>query len=82
MRHRKSGVKLVRTLSHRKAMGVNMTNSGGQHQRSKTKGTKAKELRLVSGPCITMSKEDSVANRRLAFSVMRSKSRVRKLFGT
>ena len=73
MRHRKSGVKLGRTGSHRKAMFQNMI---------KTTLPKAKELRRVAEPLITLAKEDSVANRRLAFSRMRSKTMVGKLFGT
>lgn len=82
MRHRKSGVKLGRTGSHRKAMFQNMTNSLFEHELIKTTLPKAKELRRVAEPLITMAKEDSVANRRLAFSRMRSKAMVGKLFGT
>lgn len=82
MRHRKSGVKLGRTGSHRKAMFQNMTNSLFEHEMIKTTLPKAKELRRVAEPLITMAKEDSVANRRLAFSRMRSKAMVGKLFGT
>ncbi|WP_440454979.1 50S ribosomal protein L17 [Psychrobacter sp. ASPA161_9] len=82
MRHRKSGVKLGRTGSHRKAMFQNMTNSLFEHELIKTTLPKAKELRRVAEPLITMAKEDSVANRRLAFSRMRSKTMVGKLFGT
>ena len=82
MRHRKSGVKLGRTGSHRKAMFQNMTNSLFEHELIKTTLPKAKELRRVAEPLITLAKEDSVANRRLAFSRMRSKTMVGKLFGT
>ena len=82
MLHRKSGVKLGRTGSHRKAMFQNMTNSLFEHELIKTTLPKAKELRRVAEPLITMAKEDSVANRRLAFSRMRSKAMVGKLFGT
>ena len=82
MRHRKSGVKLGRTGSHRKAMFQNMTNSLFEHELIKTTLPKAKELRRVAEPLITMAKDDSVANRRLAFSRMRSKAMVGKLFGT
>ena len=82
MRHRKSGVKLGRTGSHRKAMFQTMTNSLFEHELIKTTLPKAKELRRVAEPLITMAKEDSVANRRLAFSRMRSKAMVGKLFGT
>ena len=82
MRHRNSGVKLGRTSSHRKAMFQNMTNSLFEHELIKTTLVKAKELRRVAEPLITLAKEDSVANRRLAFSRMRSKTMVGKLFGT
>lgn len=80
MRHRKSGVKLGRTGSHRKAMFQNMTNSLVEHELIKTTLTKAKELRRVAEPLITLAKEDSVANRRLAFDRTRSKATVGKLF--
>lgn len=80
MRHRKSGVKLGRTSSHRKAMFQNMTNSLFEHELIKTTLPKAKELRRVAEPLITLAKEDSVANRRLAFSRMRNKDMVGKLF--
>ena len=82
MRHRKSGVKLGCTGSHRKAMFQNMTNSLFVHELIKTTLPKAKELRRVAEPLITMAKEDIVANRRLAFSRLRSKAMVGKLFGT
>src|SRR5699024_8366557 len=75
-------VKLGRTGSHRKAMFQNMTNSLFEHELIKTTLPKAKELRRVAEPLITLAKEDSVANRRLAFSRMRSKTMVGKLFGT
>lgn len=80
MRHRNSGVKLGRTSSHRKAMFQNMTNSLFEHELIKTTLVKAKELRCVAEPLITLSKEDSVANRRLAFSRTRNKEIVGKLF--
>lgn len=80
MRHRKSGQKLGRTSSHRKAMFQNMTNSLFEHELIKTTLPKAKELRRVAEPLITLAKEDSVANRRLAFSRMRNKNVVAKLF--
>ena len=73
MRHRNSGVKLGRTSSHRKAMFQNMTNSLFEHELIKTTLVKAKELRRVAEPLITLAKEDSVANRRLAFNRTRSK---------
>ena len=80
MRHRKSGVKLGRTGSHRKAMFQNMTNSLFEHELIKTTLPKAKELRRVAEPLITMAKEDSVANRRLAFARTGDKEVVGKLF--
>ena len=80
MRHRKSGRKLNKTSSHRKAMFQNMTNSLFEHELIKTTLPKAKELRRVAEPSSTLAKEDSVANRRLAFSRLRSKESVGKLF--
>lgn len=81
MRHRYSGRKLNRTSSHRKAMFRNLTNSLVEHEVIKTTVPKAKELRRFAEPLITLSKQDSVANRRLAFSRLRDKSVVGKLFG-
>ena len=80
MRHRKSGRHLNRTSSHRQAMFRNMAVSLIEHEVIKTTVPKAKELRRVAEPLITLAKEDSVANRRLAFSRTRSKSAVGKLF--
>lgn len=80
MRHRKSGRKLNRNSSHRKAMFKNMTASLVEHEVIKTTLPKAKELRRVAEPMITLAKEDSVANRRLAFDRLRSKAAVGKLF--
>lgn len=80
MRHRKSGRQLNRNSSHRKAMFSNMTNSLLEHGIIKTTLPKAKELRRIAEPLITMAKTDSVANRRLAFSRLRDKSTVGKLF--
>ena len=80
MRHRKSGRQLNRNSSHRKAMFSNMAASLIESEVIKTTLPKAKELRRVVEPLITLAKEDSVANRRLAFSRMRSKSAVGKLF--
>ena len=80
MRHLKSGRKLSRTSSHRKAMFSNMTASLIEHEVIKTTLPKAKELRRVAEPLITLAKNDSVANRRLAFSRLRSDSAVGKLF--
>jgi large subunit ribosomal protein L17 len=80
MRHRKSGRQLNRNSSHRKAMFRNMTVSLLEHELIKTTVPKAKELRRFAEPLITLAKEDSVANRRLAFSRTRSDAAVGKLF--
>ena len=80
MRHRKSGRKLNRNSSHRKAMFKNMTSSLVEHEMIRTTLPKAKELRRVAEPLITLAKEDSVANRRLAFDRLRNKAAVGKLF--
>ena len=80
MRHRKSGRHLNRTSSHRKAMFANMATSLIEHEIIKTTVPKAKELRRVAEPLITLAKTDTVANRRLAFSRLRSKAAVGKLF--
>ena len=80
MRHRKSGKKLNRNSSHRQAMFRNMTVSLIEHEVIKTTVVKAKELRRFAEPLITLSKEDTVANRRLAFDRTRSKAAVGKLF--
>lgn len=80
MRHRKSGRHFNRTSSHRQAMFKNMAVSLFEHEIIKTTLPKAKELRRVAEPLITLAKEDSVANRRLAFSRTRSKAAVGKLF--
>ena len=80
MRHRKSGRKLGRNSSHRKAMFRNMAASLFRHETIKTTVPKAKELRRVAEPLITLAKEDGVANRRLAFSRLRDKEMVGKLF--
>jgi len=80
MRHRKSGRKLNRNSSHRKAMFKNMTVSLVEHELIKTTLPKAKELRRIAEPLITLSKEDSVANRRLAHSRLGSDAAVGKLF--
>jgi large subunit ribosomal protein L17 len=80
MRHRHSGRQLNRNSSHRKAMFKNMANSLIDHELIKTTLPKAKELRKVIEPLITLSKVDSVANRRLAFSRLRDDSSVGKLF--
>ncbi|UCB53906.1 MAG: 50S ribosomal protein L17 [Thiotrichales bacterium] len=80
MRHRKSGRHLNRNSSHRKAMFSNMANSLFEHEIIKTTLPKAKELRRVAEPLITMAKEDSVAKRRLAFARLGDKASVGKLF--
>ena len=80
MRHQKSGRKLNRNSSHRKAMFRNMANSLIEHEIIKTTVPKAKELRRVAEPLITLAKKDSVANRRLAFDRLRDKASVGKLF--
>lgn len=80
MRHRKSGRKLNRNSSHRKAMFRNMAVSLMKHEIIKTTLPKAKELRRVAEPLITMAKTDSVAKRRLAFSRLRDRDIVSKLF--
>jgi large subunit ribosomal protein L17 len=82
MRHRHSGRKFNRNSSHRKAMFKNMAASLIQHELIKTTVAKAKELRSVIEPMITAAKEDSVAARRLAFSRLRDKVAVGKLFTT
>ena len=80
MRHRKSGRQLNRNSSHRKAMFKNMAASLFDHELIKTTLPKAKELRRVAEPLITLARTDSVANRRLAFSRLRNRDVVSKLF--
>lgn len=80
MRHRLSGRQLGRKSPHRKAMFRNMSASLVEHELIKTTLPKAKELRRVIEPLITLSKKDSVANRRLAFARLQSKEAVGKLF--
>ncbi len=80
MRHRKAGRQLNRNSSHRKAMFRNMACSLFEHELIKTTLPKAKELRRVAEPLITMAKEDNVAKRRLAFARLRSDAVVGKLF--
>ena len=82
MRHRLGLRKLNRTSSHRLAMLRNMTVALLRHEAIKTTLPKAKELRRVAEPLITMSKTDGVANRRLAFSRLRDKEAVGNLFTT
>ena len=80
MRHSKAGRRLNRNSSHRKAMFSNMTNSLLDHEIIKTTLPKAKELRRIAEPIITLAKTDSVANRRMAFAKLRDKAIVGKLF--
>ena len=81
MRHRKSGRTFNRTSSHRQAMFRNMSSSLLRHELIRTTLPKAKELRRVVEPLITLAKSDSVARRRLAFSRLRDRDMVTKLFG-
>ena len=80
MRHRNGLRKLNRTSSHRQAMFRNMANSLLQHEVIKTTLPKAKELRRVVEPLITLGKKPTVANRRLAFNRLRDRDMVVKLF--
>jgi large subunit ribosomal protein L17 len=80
MRHRQSGRKLNRNSSHRQAMFKNMAASLMQHEVIKTTLPKAKELRRVAEPLITMAKSDSVHKRRVAFARLRDRDVVTKLF--
>ncbi len=80
MRHRKSGRQLNRNSSHRKAMFRNMAASLFRHEMIRTTLPKAKELRRVAEPLITLAGTDTVANRRLAFARLRDREIVSKLF--
>ena len=80
MRHLKSGRRLNRNASHRKAMFRNMAASLIQHEQIKTTLPKAKELRKVAEPLITLGKTPTVANRRLAYDRLRDRVAVSKLF--
>jgi len=80
MRHRKSGRHLNRTSSHRTAMMRNMAASLFRHEQIKTTVPKAKELRRFAEPLITLAKQPTVANRRLAFNRLRDREMVQKLF--
>lgn len=82
MRHRKSGRHLNRTSSHRNAMMKNMASSLLRHEQIRTTVPKAKELRRFVEPLITLGKTPSLANRRLAFSRLRDREMVQKLFDT
>jgi large subunit ribosomal protein L17 len=80
MRHLKSGRKLNRDSAHRKAMFRNMASSLFANEIIKTTVPKAKELRRVAEPLLTLAKEDSVAHRRQAFNRLRDRDVVTKLF--
>jgi large subunit ribosomal protein L17 len=80
MRHRNSGRSLSRTSSHRKAMFKNMMVSLIQHELIKTTLPKAKELRRFIEPLITLAKEDTLHRRRLAYTRLRDRAMVQKLF--
>lgn len=80
MRHRKSGRKLGRNSSHRKAMFRNMAASLFRHETIRTTLPKAKELRRVAEPLITLAKQDGTSRRRLAFARLRDDAAVGKLF--
>jgi len=80
MRHMNSGRQLSRTSSHRKAMFKNMAASLIKHELIRTTVPKAKELRRVAEPLITLGKEPTLANRRLAFDRLRDRDVVTKLF--
>ena len=80
MRHRKSGRRLGRTSAHRRALMRNMTVALVERERIRTTLPKAKELRRFAEPLITLAKVDSVHNRRLAFTRLRDRSAVGKLF--
>ncbi len=80
MRHQKSGRTLNRTSSHRQAMFRNMTASLFEHEQIRTTLAKAKELRRVAEPLITLGKSPSLSNRRLAYARLRNREAVSKLF--
>ncbi|MEM6710970.1 MAG: 50S ribosomal protein L17 [Pseudomonadota bacterium] len=82
MRHGKSGRKLNRTSSHRKAMFANMASSLIQHEQIKTTLPKAKELKPIVDKLITLAKRGDLHARRQALSTLRDETAVRKLFGT
>ena len=80
MRHRKAGRRLGRTTAHRKATMKNLALALFRHHAIETTLAKSKELRGFAEPLITLAKQDSVANRRLAFARLRDDTAVRKLF--
>lgn len=81
MRHRKAGRRLGRTTAHRKATLMNLANALFTHNAIETTQAKAKELRRFAEPLITLAKQDTLANRRRAFSALRNNGSVRRLFG-
>jgi len=81
VRHQNSGRQLSRNASHRHAMFKNMASSLFEHEIIRTTVPKAKELRRIAEPLITLAKIDSVAHRRLAFARLRDPEAVKKLFG-
>lgn len=82
MRHRKAGRRLGRDMSHRKATMQSLANALFEHSAIETGHLKAKELRKFAEPLITLSKVDTVANRRRAFAKLRDKNSVSRLFNT
>lgn len=80
MRHLKAGRRLSRTSSHRKALMKNLANALFTHNAIETTLAKSKELRIFAEPLITLAKNDTIANRRRAFSLLRDDVVVRKLF--
>jgi large subunit ribosomal protein L17 len=82
MRHHKTGRQLGRNASHRKAMFANMAVSLFTYEQIRTTLPKAKELRRVAEPLITLAKKPTVANRRLAYARLRDRDAVSKLFDT
>jgi len=80
MRHQKTGRKLNRTSAHRDAMFRNMAASLFEHEQIRTTLAKAKELRRVAEPLITLGKNPSLSNRRLAYARLRNRAMVGKLF--
>lgn len=82
MRHYKTGRQLGRNASHRKAMFANMAVSLFTYEQIRTTLPKAKELRRVAEPLITLAKKPTVANRRLAYARLRDRDAVSKLFDT
>ena len=80
MRHKKSGRQLNRNSSHRKSLMKNLTLSLFKHEQIETSLAKAKELRKTAEPLITLAKKDNLMRRRMAYSKIRDKQIVKKLF--